>query len=602
MNCKNCNGELPESAAFCPVCGQLMTESEGTGETKKEYMNFQEMNETSEGKPPKKMEKKKVGGIIVAAVLAVAVLIGATCHAQIGHFVKKTFSSPEQYYQYIETKNRDTGKRVFINYYDTIRQKEAGAEATQSAVYKVEFGQTLKTMMSMSGVDFSKLNDMEMEVVGKRSGNLIDGKLNVLLNGSDLCSMNMHMDYDAKAYYVQIPELSEKYLDYSSMLQNEENGEALAAATDVQKYLPETAVMDKLITTYTDLMIEQMDTVEKTDTRIGASGINIDCTNLNVTCKSEKLYAVLEQLLRTMKEDPEIRKYLEGIGSETYSTFTEKITEMLEDMEEGKETFVPSGTEAVMNVYVDSEGKILGRIMTLMLDGKTYQLTGIEPSQGNKFGYQFTLEVDGIEYFSVVGKGTRENGKVNGEYAISIDESMNPYPDVITTTKDMISIIVTDVDEETWVKDGYANGSVTISTEVIAPLASYALQFDSQGDEESVSSSMSIVCAGEKLLSLTATAKETTEDIGSMKPAEDAPMYDIEDSEAMAEYVSEMKAEEFLNKIKEIAGIDLTQYADVFRNMGESEEPSLEEYEYDLSDDYDLSGEDGPTEVIGFGL
>ncbi len=625
MNCKNCNAEVPESATFCPTCGQAVEKVEApTQETNAQYMNFTNMNAENPGtssssvnleEPPKKDGKKKILGIVLAAVAAVAVLIGVTSHAQIGNFVKKTFGSPESYYQYVETKSRDTGKKVFVNYYDTVRKNAMMSEQSQSATYKLEVGQSLKTMLSMTGIDCSKLDNVEMAMTAKQADKAMDAKAKLLLNGTDLLSMNLHMNYDTKEYYMQIPELSDKYIDYTSMMQSDETGDAFAALADMQKYLPETAVMDKIITTYTDLMIKQMDTVEKSKTTVEANGVKMDCTDLKVTCNGEKLYAMLEQLLTTMKDDLEIKKYVEGIDKEAYASFVEAMENTLKDIKEGKENFLEKGAEAVMNVYVDGEGTIIGRVLAMTVDGSTLKITGVEPTSGSDFGYRFAVQVDDKEYFTILGKGTRKGGKTNGEYTISMDESANPAEDVITSTKDMINIKVTDLDEDAWEKDGYLNGTVTLSTQVIAPLASYELQMASQGNAESASSSISIVCAGDKMATLTVTAKEATEEIGSMKPAEDAAKCDVNDPEAMEAYTQELKLDDLFAKIKEVSGIDLSQYAETFRNMGESDEPSLEDYEYDLSDDYDLSSEDldldeydleseedGPTDVIGFGL
>ncbi len=588
-----------------------------------EYMNFNDesaeqqapnTNSINWEEPPKKGGKKKIVAIIAVAVVAIAVLIGVTSHAQVTNFVKKTFGSPKDYYQYVETKNRDTGKKVFVNYYDTMRQNAMMSEQSQSAVYKLEIGQSLKTILSMTGVDCSKLENAEMAVTAKQAENALDGKMNLLLNGTNLLSMNLHMNYETKEYYLQMPELSDKYIDYSAMLQSDESGAAFMALADMKKYIPETAVMDKFITTYTDLMIKQMDRVEKAKTTIEANGIKMDCTDLKVTCNSEKLYAVLEQLLTTMKDDPEIKKYVEGIDAEAYTSFVETMTDTLEDMKEGKEHFMESGASAVMNVYVDGDGAIIGRAIAITADESTVKITGVEPTSGSEFGYRFVVQVDETEYFSILGKGTRNGGKVNGEYSLSMDESANPSPEVITSTKDMITIKVKDLDEETWEKDGYLNGTISLSTQVIAPLASYEIEMASQGNAESASASIAIVCAGDKMATLTVTAKEATEEIDSMKPAEDAEKCDVMDEEAMAAYTEELKLDELFTKIKDACGIDLTQYADTFRNMAEKEEPSLEDYEYDLSDDYDLSdedlnldeynleGEDGPTDMIGFGL
>lgn len=644
MKCKNCNGEIPESARFCPVCGEKCDAAEpvteenisgeelqpetasreaameeearpGTGsvETASEenvqgsYMSFEPSAEAAPMKPKK---GKKVAAIIAAVIVVLAVGIGVTSYAKISNFVKKSFSSPASYYQYVEKKNRDEQSKVLMGCYDVMRSNATTSEP-QNTSYKLEIGQSLKTMLSMTGMDFSAFNNLEVNVNGKMAEDIMSAQLKGRINDADVITLNMYMDYAKKEGFFQMPELSPKYLDFTKVMQDEEMEETISQLKKISvlnQYFPETRQIKSLIETYSDLFIDDMDSVEKSSADLEAGGIKANYTDLKVTCKGKKLAGIAKKIMTTMKDDQNLKAIIENIDQEAYAEFTNSLAEEMENLETLDGKVKDEDLQMVMDVYVDGEGTIVGRVLEVKVEEKeNVKITCIEPQKGSEFGSTLSLEYNGVNYFTLSGKGTRKGGKISGDYTVSMDDSLNPSEDVITSMKDFLTIKITDLDEDSLEEEGCLNGTFKFSSQAIASFTSYEIQLDCQGDKNGITQSLSVICGGDKLATLTAVSKKG-EEPAVTKPGEGSEICDASDPEGMAAYTKELDPTKLLDSIKEKCGVDLSSYMSMLESLlgGDDEEYDTEDYDiegyeldendldiYDTDEDinYDVDGE-----------
>lgn len=594
MICKNCNSEVPEGESFCPVCGQKVEpemsgvpEEKGTEETEdKAYFEFEDAGQEADVKPPEKSKRKKTAGIVAAAVLVLLIGIGVTAHAQFANFIKMNFGSTAEYYQYVETKNRDAGAEIFSNQYKAYYDSLCGDEWKENATYKLELGQTLKTMLSMTGTDFSALNDAGLVVSRKRSGGISQSRIRGCINGQDVITLNMYVDMANSEGYAQIPEISSKYVDFSEslkLLKNSNLGGANVFLYGGMSYLPEPEKMRNLLITYSDIAIRNMDSVEKSSGELEAGEVKGNYTKFTVTCKGKEFYNMLLDMMNTMKDDQNIKAIADKYGEGAYETFSEFLKESIDALksEEGKVT--DEDLQMVMDVYVDGDGKIVGRVIDLKSkDGETITLTFIQPENGSEIGTELSFALNGVTYVSLAGKGIRKDGKISGEYKVSLDESINPSKENIVSTKDLVTIKVTDLDEDK-LAEGYMNGSITLSSSGTT-FSSYSLQFDVKGDKENKNSSISVLCGGDKLVTLTVLSDQ--KDVPEIKkPGEGDELCDASDDDAMEAYNKEADPEKIVAGIKEKCGVDLSAYIKLIESlMDQNTFDPYAEREYDLKE------------------
>lgn len=489
---------------------------------------------------------------IIAACLVVFGVAGAMNARRIANTFKEKTSSPEEYYRYVEEKNRDASLKQMDTSYGNYRDAATKQKENQKITYEVALGDTLKALASGYGLESAKI-----ETTSKMQDSVLTNHTLLQLNGKDAANMNTYLDYSSKEGYLQIPEVSSSYLDLTSTLQEAADSIPMSnlylTGADLEKYFPETGKIDKLITTYSDIVLKNIKKVKRSQETIKAGEISQECTKLAVTCDGEDVKKISKEILEELKEDNVVKEIIENIDASAYETFQVEIADALESLE----TEEPDDSKFEMNVYVDGKAQIVGRTIVLSVEGESFEIKALQPRKDNKSGYSLEIISDDISYFTVTGNMEEKSNKLSGDFSVSLDESLNPGDGSVLSMTDLIKISIQDIDQKAMEKDGSLKGSMELSSEQIPAVAGYKLRIDMDNGKDQFNDKVSVMVGSDMFVTIQIASGEA-EDPGVSRPEEGATIYDMSNEVELSTYVSEVDLTTLVANLKENCGVDLT--------------------------------------------
>lgn len=499
--------------------------------------------------------KKVIGivGILVATLLIIGIA-GAANARKIANTVKEKTSSPEEYYRYVEEKNRDAALKEMDTSYTSYRDMVTKQENQQQKVtYQIELGDTLKALASGYGIESASI-----VTTGKSEESVLTNHTALQLNGKDAANINIYMDYSAKEGYIQIPELSSSYLSLSSTLQEAggliPSGNLYMMSGDAGKYLPESKQLQTFITTYSDIIMKNLDKVERSEETVTAGDVSAEYTKLVVSCDEAGMQKISKEILEKLKDDQIVKEFIENIDQSAYTSFQESITDSLEELE----TVSTGNGKLEMIVYVDKDAKIIGRTVTVDDgNGESFGFKMLRSGKGDKSGYLLQISADGMDYMTLTGNMEEKSGKMSGDFSLSMDESLNPGDGSILSMTDLVKISVSDLDQKALEKDGVLKGSMELSSEQITALAGYKLRIEMDNAKDQFNNKIAVLAGSDEFATIQVTS-EQGEDPGVSRPEEGANVYDLSNEIELATYTSEMDVIGFLADLKTNCGVDLT--------------------------------------------
>lgn len=378
--------------------------------------------------------------LVGAAAVVLIVLVAALNWATLGNFAKKTFSSPEKYYQWVEKNTVEDAAAMATNVYssyllESLNVRDMGGSV--SVNLKVEEDgldaiDTLAGFAGLGGMDMSWLEDVTFSGEWGSKGNVLQGILGLTVGKTQLLSLDAIVDVEGEAAYLAIPELSSKYIGVEA----DEIGDleyALEYASEYTesmeafvKALPEQKQLEKLIKKYMETALGSVEDVKvKKGKELKAEGISQKCTVLEVTLDADALEDMLKAVLEKMEDDKDLEKMvvkawdalseIDGIylndmdGDDAWEEIQKECKAAKKDID------LPSDFELVMKVYVDGKGNIRGRSFEYSdrYDAVTVEL--LNPHKGSKFGYRLAVSGGGDE-IALTGTGKESGGTVTGDF------------------------------------------------------------------------------------------------------------------------------------------------------------------------------------------
>ena len=598
MFCKKCGNEVSEGTAFCPKCGTaLNTAVKKTPEQGNQVvppiapMDGFSMEDTSQkaaGTDNNGGNKKRVFIAGAAAVAVVLILIIANI-ARINNFIHRTFSSPEEYYQFVEKKTVKefagyTGEWYGDYVLDSLNLYDKSAEG-ELVVKLGDDGQEFLGLLGLAGVDVSWLKSISLGVHMNVKDDMAESGLSFALNDSNILSYNMKMDMENETAYIQIPELNKTYMGVdmsddlymSSMVE-----EATLGFTESDKKFlqacPKQAEVEKLAKRYTMLALECVDDVSKSKETLKVEGVEQKCTVLKVTIDSDTMQDMAEAILEKMRDDQDVKDLMRSVLlasgeladeeidiDEIYEEFQDEIDEMLDDLD----YLSYYDDKIVMKVYVDGKGEIKGR----SIDLGDVTVKSLMPEKGKKFGYELSGSYEG-ESVKLTGSGKTSGDKISGDFKVKYNGAA------------LIDITVKKFDTEE-LKAGRMNGRLEVKAsskigDVIGMVPGLSIIEDMQINMDFASTKnkseckIGVVYDGQNIGSIEVSAKTGSGSKISIPSGKDMVM--IEDEDDVEEWMSGVELETFVNSLKK-ADIP-SEITDVLEEIEDIED--IEDALYDL--------------------
>lgn len=540
MKCNNCGAELNAGEKFCAVCGQPVAaeptdntiQNGNTGQTSGKKTNF--------------FSRKIMIAVAVVCVLALGVAAGA----KVVNVLKKSNMSAAEYYQYVETKNRDAQTEKLAEYYDSVYNNFAEDSTGRKINMKLTLSDSIKSLAAMYGIDLSNVKNIELDMAAKKEKDAYSAIIKAGGNGQELLTLNAYSDLSKNESYVQIPELSKAYI-HSSLDDLNSSGNRLLSLADYGKILPDTKILQKLYKRYTDIIIKSAKNVEKTEeqSECEADGVSCKADLYTVTIEGKEAVLLAGDILKQLKEDNEIKDIIKNVDEEAISEYEEELTDAIEELDGNTENF-----SIVMEVQINSDEKIIGRNIKIKDATEEIAIRIMCPRDGENFGWEAVVESEGTELFHLHGKGTEKNGVINGDFAADI--AARADEGILEPTKNVLMVTIEDYDISN-LKKGEASGTITYSTEAVTELANYSLKVEAEGNRKESTGTLSIL-AGKEAIATIDMKTESDVDVESAMPSKDEKIYEASDSDAMNAYQSELNVVQLLQKVQDTLGIDFS--------------------------------------------
>lgn len=581
MKCNNCGADFAEGSKFCSVCGQPVESQEAkqpeqvaqqsVAQPTQSEMSNQQMqgqsvmqqpvqNQAMQGQPmPPKKKKSKGFKAAVAIGCVAAIAVVGVAGAQIVKMIQKSNMSPIEHYQAVEKKNRDKGAEVLEGYYGAIYGNLTSDSINKKANMKVSISDTAKSLLSLSGVDFSAFDNAEIEMDYSKEKDSVLNQMILKTNDQQLLSAKSYINAVDKKMYFQIPELSKSYLDGSASLALAEDDESMKSAMNMLnmgEMLPETKDVTNFYVNYTDIVIDQVKDVKAKEEKVEVDSISQDTTALSTTLKNKDIQSLSKKIALSLQEDKSIEKIIGNLDGEAYTAYQSGLGSIISSSDEPSED---NDTTIDMVLNVNDDDEIVGRTITIKGEDESIVLKCLCPMDGDKFAAEYSISVGDVTYVTLKGNGTKKKDVMNGDFSLSVDDSLNTSANAsIVSLENVLRVKIEDYDMSK-LKEGAVSGTVTYSTDSIAALANYSLKIKSEGNMKSAKSTINILAGKDALATIDMTVDEG-EKLEGMVPTEADTVYDMTNTDQMALYQSELDVIALLTDFQQKSGIDISTY------------------------------------------
>lgn len=442
MFCEKCGKSIPEGKDSCEFCNP-------TAQQEVEYQipsvaEEPEMPEFTLTMPAEGEEKPKKAGklglIIGAAALVLAVLLAALNWKPISRFFVRTFAAPEAYLAVVEKDAAADVAEDIATAYDKYMNSYSPDGAVTDMEIKLEAGDmlltALTTALSQSGMelDLNWVESVTLSPTVEVYKNMTRADIGVGLNDTHLATISLVMDMDAGMVYVGIPELHKTYLSFDAEellgYNYEEFAQTMAQSQEMteelMKLMPTGEELKTLINTYWGIVADSFEDGEKETEKVSCGGLEQKLTVITVELSQKDVLKLAGDLLEQAQDDKIVKKLIKGFNRyatemngydmDLYSQFDDVVDELLDDLDYMMDE-AARGDFITIETFVDNKNTIVGRTITVEGDGEEVEIYYITVTEGKEFAFQ----ADIANMIVIEGEGTLDGDKRTGSYTLSVD-------------------------------------------------------------------------------------------------------------------------------------------------------------------------------------
>jgi hypothetical protein len=503
---------------------------------------------TTEPVSPKKPKTKLIAAVVIAVIILGGAIFALT-NGSLANTIALMTKSPAEYYSSIEKQGINEGVDAltasYEKYLDLYKQQKNTGIA-QDADVKITVNPQFTSMLGLT--DFQSI---EAKISTLSKGTNEKTTMGLSYNNQALVTFNALLNSENSELYLNVPELSSAYLLYSLDDLMSYTGESMYGydsreyTKKIEELITSDAVTPQVLNTmlkkYSSIIVDNLTNVKlEKNVSITASDSKDNYNKLTAEITEKDFQTMISAILKEAKNDEDLKNLLVALEVCTKDEYADLVDNAIKEIED--DTDISTDDPVYMNVYVDKNGKIMGREFTSSekdATGGGYYLV----VKGAKVGLTGWVKENGNNIVDFSADGSVSNNGFNGKIVTNFTDS----EDNTTYTFNV------DVENAKQVTDtGYLNGKFTISSPL---LMGAGLVLDCKGDDKEQNMKFQVTYGGMEAATIDITGKK-----GEYKefelPPTDGEVYDgIND---IYSYMGAADFEGLLNRVQDVTGLDLS--------------------------------------------
>ena len=494
-------------------------------------------------------QKKKPRKKIFVAIIVVILLLGSAATAYgfsstVRNSIDLLLKSPKDYYEHIENKSLESSMDKSSAFMNMNKAKNSATNVTATLSYDKEtVGAMLQSYLGMTISDFEAslgipLDSVGFDIISANSEKEMYQKTGLELNNIDIISGEFFFDYVSKEMLLYFPELSAAYLDLDMSELGEEDFDLEGFSDAMNKTTSDSTI--ELIKRYGRLITEEIKDVELTKKeQLTVGDITVEANLLTVSLYPETMKNILSSVLEEAKNDEYILNLL-PLMEMTKEEYQAEIDDAILDAKNKFDGLPQDDKLMVMNVYVGSEGDILGRKITIAENNDTLGFFYVE--KNNKGEYEFFMNPDDENDIRLTGSHTKEKGAYTGGLTFRVSDNTEPIE---------FDIEYEGLKLEHRNNHIYTYGSLSLSSYAMMGME-VVLELDVKDETQLATIKLNM---GRTSLVALETSTKYLEDFTIPRPDKNADIYDaLTESD---EYALTMDIDAYISSLSDRLGVDL---------------------------------------------